>query len=150
MTSACRARCSCFRTEAQLGGLGQGRQGAAGRRHSLRGARPRGLHPVEPGAEAHARDKIVGGLLTPLDETGDCFKFTNALAVQKAAALGVTFNYGSIIRGLDVEGGRVRGVVTANGTLEADAVVVALGSFSPLLVRRTGIACRSIRSRAIR
>jgi D-amino-acid dehydrogenase len=84
------------------------------------------------------REKIVGGLLTPKDETGDCFKFSNALAA-KAAALGVRFNYGSIIRGLDVEGGRVHGVVTAHGTIGADAVVVALGSFSPLLVRPHGI-----------
>lgn len=92
---------------------------------------------VEP-ALKHVRDKIVGGLLTPKDETGDCFKFTSALA-KKAEELGVHFKYGSIIRGLDVEGGRVRGVVTAHGTLQADAVVVALGSFSPLLVRSHGI-----------
>ncbi|MBZ7925948.1 D-amino acid dehydrogenase [Ensifer adhaerens] len=92
---------------------------------------------VEP-ALKHVREKIVGGLLTPKDETGDCFKFSNALA-KKAEELGVRFNYGSIIRGLDVEGGRVRGVVTAHGTLQADAVVVALGSFSPLLVRPHGI-----------
>ncbi|OAP36630.1 D-amino acid dehydrogenase small subunit [Sinorhizobium glycinis] len=92
---------------------------------------------VEP-ALKHVRDKIVGGLLTPKDETGDCFKFTNALA-KKADELGVRFNYGSIIRGLDVEGSRIRGVITAHGTLQADAVVVALGSFSPLLVRPHGI-----------
>ena len=89
-------------------------------------------------ALAHVRDKIVGGLLTPKDETGDCFKFSNALA-EKAKALGVAFNYGSIIRGLDVDGDRIRGVVTAHGKLDADAVVVALGSFSPLLVQPHGI-----------
>ncbi len=92
---------------------------------------------VEP-ALKHVREKIVGGLLTPKDETGDCFKFSNALA-KKAEELGVRFNYGSIIRGLDVEGGRIRGVVTAHGALQADAVVVALGSFSPLLVGPHGI-----------
>ena len=98
---------------------------------------PEGCIRVEP-ALRHVREKIVGGLLTPKDETGDCFKFANALA-EKAKALGVIFNYGSIIRGLDVEGGRVTGVVTAHGRLAADAVVVALGSFSPLLVRPHGI-----------
>ncbi|MCW5721443.1 MAG: D-amino acid dehydrogenase [Devosia sp.] len=90
-------------------------------------------------ALAHARDKIVGGLLTPLDETGDCFKFTAALA-EKAAALGVNFGYGTTIRALDVEGGRVRGVVTERGTMAADSVVVALGSYSPLLLRQHGIS----------
>lgn len=92
---------------------------------------------VEP-ALAHVRDKIVGGLLTPKDETGDCFKFTNALA-KKAEELGVHFAYGAEITGLDVEGGRVRGVVTDTGKLAADAVVVALGSYSPLLVKPLGI-----------
>lgn len=42
---------------------------------------------VEP-ALKDVREKIVGGLLTPKDETGDCFKFTNALAA-KATELGV-------------------------------------------------------------
>jgi D-amino-acid dehydrogenase len=98
---------------------------------------PDGCIRVEP-ALKHVREKIVGGLLTPKDETGDCFKFSNALAA-KAADLGVRFHYGSIIRGLDVEGDRVRGVITAHGRLEADAVVAALGSFSPLLVRPHGI-----------
>lgn len=90
-------------------------------------------------ALAHARDKIVGGLLTPLDETGDCFKFTNALA-EKAAALGVTFRYGTEVTGLDVEGGRVKGVVTKTGREAADKVVVAMGSYSPLLLRPHGIS----------
>ncbi len=48
---------------------------------------------AEP-ALAHVRDKIVGGLLTPKDETGDCFKFTNALA-KKAEELGVRFSWGT-------------------------------------------------------
>ena len=96
-----------------------------------------GCTRVEP-ALRHVRDKIVGGLLTPKDETGDCFKFTNALAA-KAVELGVRFQYGTTIKGLDIEGGQVRGVVTEGGRLGADAVVVALGSYSPLLLKPFGI-----------
>jgi D-amino-acid dehydrogenase len=92
---------------------------------------------VEP-ALKHVREKIVGGLLTPKDETGDCFKFTNALAA-KAVELGVRFAYGTHIKGLDVEGGRVRGVLTDRETISSDAVVVALGSYSPLLLKSLGI-----------
>ncbi|MBB3350423.1 D-amino-acid dehydrogenase [Rhizobium sp. BK049] len=98
---------------------------------------------VEP-ALKHVRDKIVGGLLTPKDETGDCFKFTNALA-DRAEALGVRFAYGTTIKALDVEAGRVRGIVTdrdldrGRERLSADAVVVALGSYSPLLLKPLGI-----------
>jgi D-amino-acid dehydrogenase len=98
---------------------------------------PEGCIRVEP-ALAHVREKIVGGLLTPKDETGDCFKFTNLLAA-KAEALGVRFAYGTTIKRLDVEGGKVRGVVTDRETLRSDAVVVALGSYSPLVVKDHGI-----------
>ncbi|MGY5808726.1 D-amino acid dehydrogenase [Rhizobium sp. LEGMi198b] len=92
---------------------------------------------VEP-ALRHVREKIVGGLLTPKDETGDCFKFTNALAAR-ASELGVRFQYGTAIKGLDVQSGKVRGVMTDRGHMSADAIVVALGSYSPLLLRPFGI-----------
>ncbi|MEW9612309.1 D-amino acid dehydrogenase [Shinella sp. S4-D37] len=126
-----------FRTEAQLDASAKDVKALAADGIPYEVLDPEGCIRVEP-ALKHVREKIVGGLLTPKDETGDCFKFAGALA-EKAKALGVTFNYGSIIRGLDVEGGRVTGVVTAHGRLQADAVVVALGSFSPLLVRPHGI-----------
>ena len=126
-----------FRTEAQLDASAKDVKALAADGIPYEVLDPEGCIRVEP-ALKHVREKIVGGLLTPKDETGDCFKFSNALAA-KAQALGVQFNYGSIIRGLDVEGGRVTGVVTAHGRLQADAVVVALGSFSPLLVQPHGI-----------
>ena len=59
------------------------------------------------------RHKIVGGLLTPKDETGDCFKFATALAA-KAEDLGARFVYSTNIEGLDIESGQVRGVVTGS------------------------------------
>ncbi|SEG69554.1 D-amino acid dehydrogenase [Bosea lathyri] len=126
-----------FRTDAQLEASAKDVKALAADGIPYDVLDPEGCIRVEP-ALKHVREKIVGGLLTPKDETGDCFKFTTALAA-KAEDLGVRFNYGSIIRGLDVEGGRVRAVVTAHGRLEAEAAVVALGSFSPLLVRPHGI-----------
>ena len=99
---------------------------------------PDGCIRVEP-ALKHVRGKIVGGLLTPKDETGDCFEFTNALAA-KAVDLGVQFQYGTTIKGLDVEGGQVRAVMTDRGRMDADAIVVALGSYSPLLLKPLGIS----------
>lgn len=98
---------------------------------------PDGCIRVEP-ALRHVRDKIVGGLLTPKDETGDCFKFTNALAA-KAVELGVHFQYGTTIKGLDIQGGQARGVITDGGRVDADSIVVALGSYSPLLLKPLGI-----------
>lgn len=92
---------------------------------------------VEP-ALAASRHKIVGGLLTPKDETGDCFKFTNALAL-KAAEMGVVFDYGRTILGLQTDGGKITGIATDKGIVKADAYVVALGSYSPLLLKPLGI-----------
>lgn len=96
-----------------------------------------GCLAVEPGL-AGAADEIVGGLRLPGDETGDCFLFTNALA-ERAAAAGVSFRYGLGVERLIVEGGRVRGAMTTEGEVPADAVVVALGSYSPGLVRPLGL-----------
>ena len=92
---------------------------------------------AEPGL-ASSRHKIAGGLRLPGDETGDCFKFTNSLS-EMAAAAGVTFRYGVAIERLEAEGGRIVAVQTAQGRVTADAFVLALGSYSPLLARPLGI-----------
>ena len=92
---------------------------------------------AEPGL-ASARDRIVGGLRLPGDETGDCFKFTNGLA-DMAAAAGVTFRYGVRIDGLEREGDRIAAVRTDAGRFAADAFVVAMGSYSPQLVAPRGM-----------
>ncbi|WP_210526739.1 D-amino acid dehydrogenase [Rubellimicrobium arenae] len=96
-----------------------------------------GCLQAEPGLAA-ARDKIVGGLRLPGDETGDCLKFTTSLA-EKAAAAGVEFRYNTSIERLLVERGRVRGAVTSGGHVTGDAVVVALGSHSPALLGPLGL-----------
>lgn len=92
---------------------------------------------VEP-ALARVKEKIIGGLRIPIDETGDCFKFTNVLAA-KAEALGVTFHFGVDIKALKEEGGRIHAVETSAGIFSADAYVMAMGSYSPLLLRPLGI-----------
>ena len=89
-------------------------------------------------ALASVRDKFVGGLLLPGDETGDCFKFTQNLAVL-AAQRGVQFRYGTRIQRLKLAGRQIDGVVTDAGVLKADAYLVALGSYSPLLLKGAGI-----------
>ncbi|WP_435531491.1 D-amino acid dehydrogenase [Pseudogemmobacter faecipullorum] len=98
---------------------------------------PEACIAVEP-ALAHVRDRIVGGLQTPLDETGDCFKFTNELA-RLCEEKGVTFRWGEEIQKILTRGGRASGVVTNKGTIRADAVVVSLGSYSPDIVKPLGI-----------
>lgn len=92
---------------------------------------------AEPGL-AGAKHKIAGGLRLPGDETGDCFKFTQSLA-DMAKALGVTFRHGVSIDRLEASMGRITSVHTSEGRVTADAFVVALGSYSPMLLREFGI-----------
>ncbi|MEP7057684.1 MAG: D-amino acid dehydrogenase [Caldimonas sp.] len=93
---------------------------------------------VHEPALAAVREKFVGGLRLPGDETGDCFKFTQRLAAL-AAERGVDFRYGTRIDRLHASGSRIVGVETDTATLRADAYLVALGSYSPLLLRPLGM-----------
>ncbi|OTG80525.1 D-amino acid dehydrogenase small subunit [Acinetobacter sp. ANC 5054] len=87
-----------------------------------------GLSKVEP-ALAEAKDKLVGGLHLPNDETGDCYLFTNALAEQ-AKTLGVDFQFNQNVEKLIVEGGEIKGVLVNGKVLTADRYVLAFGSYS--------------------
>ncbi len=92
---------------------------------------------VEP-ALAHVQQKFVGALRLPGDETGDCFKFTQRLA-EMAQELGAKFRFGVNIKAIENDGSRITGIATDGGTLQADNYLVALGSYSPLLLKPAGI-----------
>lgn len=97
---------------------------------------------LEP-ALAHARGQIVGGDYTASDESGDVHLFTTALAARAAAA-GVDFQYGTTVTRLLSDGERITGVecIDAQGrhrSEQAEAVVVAMGSFSAPLLQPLGI-----------
>ena len=71
-------------------------------------------------ALAGARGKIAGGIYCPSDETGDCHKFTTALA-RHCAAQGVEFRFDTQVEKLRAENGRLSGVETDQGEVQADA-----------------------------
>jgi D-amino-acid dehydrogenase len=89
-------------------------------------------------ALARVRDKFVGGLRLPGDETGDCFKFTNRIA-EMATARGARLRFGISIESLLTDGKRITGIVTDHGRMQADAYLVALGSYSPRLLAPLGV-----------
>ncbi|PWE80951.1 amino acid dehydrogenase [Bradyrhizobium sp. SUTN9-2] len=97
-----------------------------------------GCIAVEP-ALAGVKEKFVGGLRLPQDETGDCHMFTQALA-RHAQALGVRFLFNTSIDRIVTDGARVSGVATSAGLLQADAYVLALGSWSSRLLAALGIS----------
>lgn len=99
---------------------------------------------IEPALAPH-RNTIVGGDYTPEDESGDVHLFAVALA-ERCARAGVEFRYSTRVTRLIAQAGVVQGVEMIEpdgryGALAADAYVVAMGCFSPLLLRPLGIAC---------
>ena len=97
---------------------------------------------IEP-ALASARDRIVGATYTASDESGDAHLFTQRLA-DKIMARGGEFHARRDIVRLEVEGGRIAAVRVrdpggAEHLLEADAYVVALAAYSPLVTRPIGL-----------
>lgn len=80
-------------------------------------------------ALANVREKIVGGLRLPGDETGDCFKFTNALA-DECKKLGVKFIMKTDVLNINTQNNEITSISTSRGKMTADAYLVALGSYS--------------------
>ncbi|RVG06569.1 FAD-dependent oxidoreductase [Sinorhizobium meliloti] len=84
-------------------------------------------------------DRYTGAVFFPDDESGDAHKFTNEMA-RLATALGAQFlmntNVLEIVRRSK---SRISHVKTSEGDVHADAYVLSLGSYSPILARPLGI-----------
>lgn len=96
-----------------------------------------GCVAAEPGL-ASSSEKFIGGLRLPHDETGDCQLFTNRLA-QHCETLGVKFKYGVAIDELLGDEHKITGVRVGDSVLKADCYVLALGSYSPAMLKPLGI-----------
>lgn len=97
---------------------------------------------LEP-ALAHIRPQLAGATYTAEDESGDANTFTRELA-RLAQAAGVQFRLGCHITALRTAGGTIDHVEITNAEgrferLRADAYVLAMGSFSPLLAEPLGL-----------
>jgi D-amino-acid dehydrogenase len=88
---------------------------------------------IEP-ALAASTAKFAGGLFFPDEESGDCHKFTQAIA-SVCQQGGAVFRYGTNVAALEASGDAITAVVTDQGRLTADRYVLALGSYTPRLVR---------------
>lgn len=99
---------------------------------------------IEPALKSIA-DRMQGATYTPSDQSGDAHMFTQRLAAL-AAEYGVRFHYGTEVQGMMRRADRIAAVrvVDMNGSreLQADAFVVALGSYTPLLLRPLGMPVR--------
>ncbi|HXZ54226.1 MAG TPA: D-amino acid dehydrogenase [Burkholderiales bacterium] len=98
---------------------------------------------IEP-ALRDSRISVVGGVLAGSDESGDAQLFTRNLS-DLCRAQGVEFRFNVSVRALEAgRGGIERAVIDDEAGIEeslrADAYVIALGSYSPLLLAPLGIS----------
>ncbi|MDZ5448391.1 D-amino acid dehydrogenase [Labrys sp. ZIDIC5] len=126
-----------FRTQKQLDGIGKDVEVLKRDGVPFEVLDADGCIGAEP-ALAHVRSLIRGGLRLPNDETGDCYKFTGALA-SLAETLGVRFRYGVEVKQLVFAGDRIEGVETSTGVEKADAYIAAFGSYTPGFVAPLGL-----------
>jgi glycine/D-amino acid oxidase-like deaminating enzyme len=97
------------------------------------------------------RDRWIGGLFTATDGRAEPSKAVPAIA-EAARRLGVSLHQDCAVRGLEIEGGSVAGVVSERGVVRTRAVLCAAGAWSSLFCRRHGIdlAQLGVRSSVLR
>ncbi|MGB5559197.1 MAG: FAD-binding oxidoreductase [Paracoccaceae bacterium] len=88
-----------------------------------------------------------GGLWTASDCRAEPWLAVPALA-RAAVRKGVTLRENCAVRGLDIAGGRIAGVITENGRVATSEVVLAGGAWSSLLLRRHGVRIPQLSVRA--
>ena len=96
------------------------------------------LIEIEPGL-ASVAEKLAGGVYSPMDQTGDSRQFTEALSRWCTDRPGVRFLCDTTVHGLDIEGDRVRAVMTSRSPIPCDAVVLSLGPESGQFGAKLGI-----------
>jgi len=87
---------------------------------------------------APVRDKLAGAVYCPADESGDAGLFTRELA-RVCAEQGARMRYGTTVERIVADGGRIERIVTDHGDITADAYVLSLGVWSPLLTKSLGL-----------
>ena len=83
-------------------------------------------------------ERIVGALFNPLDGGTNPFQLVVALN-RKAIQLGAKIFYHTEVQDIQIQDGRIKGVVTDKGVIRANTVVNACGSWAPFIGKMVGI-----------
>lgn len=94
-----------------------------------------------------ANARWAGALYTSNDLRAEPWIAVPALA-RAAVAEGVTIIENCAVRMLDLEGGKVTGVITEKGRIKAPQVALAGGAWSSLMLRRHGVSIPQLSVRA--
>jgi D-amino-acid dehydrogenase len=87
---------------------------------------------------ARAADQIHGALLFPDHESGDARLFSR-LVIERASALGADARFDTRVERVNASRGRFESIETDQGTLAADACVIAAGCGAPTLLQPLGL-----------
>jgi D-amino-acid dehydrogenase len=91
-------------------------------------------------ALAPISNALVGGIHMPHDQAGDAYRYCCAMTAQLQAR-GVEIHYSVCCRALSLDTNRVAVVADTSGrSWPTDTVVLAAGSYSPLLANGVGLA----------
>lgn len=93
---------------------------------------------LEP-ALIHIKDRLVGAIHYPGDETGDAYRFCVALA-EHARQAGVEFKFQTEVHSFEVHSGGVTALLGRCDRFVADRYVIAAGSYSTPLLQRVGVS----------
>ncbi|MEU6177624.1 NAD(P)/FAD-dependent oxidoreductase [Streptomyces coeruleorubidus] len=131
----------CLEVATGQAGMGQAHQDVEQGR--LAGLEARLLDAAETVALAPALvapDRALGGLFMPSDGAADPAALTHVL-VEAAEKGGARFHFGTPVRALETESGRVVGVRAGEdgSLLRADRVVLATGIWGPVLAAEAGL-----------
>ncbi|MEJ2023650.1 MAG: FAD-dependent oxidoreductase [Deltaproteobacteria bacterium] len=85
-----------------------------------------------------SKDKIMGAVWSPIDGTTNPLFLVIALNLQ-AEKLGAKIFHHTEVQGIEVSGGKVRGVMTEKGAIKTDTVVNAAGPWSCFIGEMVGL-----------
>jgi len=85
-----------------------------------------------------AQHNCKGGLITPSDARAEPWRAVSSVT-KLAQKNGVFVRENCAVRALDLTNGQVNGVITENGIIRTNQVIVAAGAWSSLFLRRHGI-----------
>lgn len=83
-------------------------------------------------------DDLLCGTFCKKDGLGDPYEFTQGY-INRARNMGVEINYETEVTGLEVNSGRIKGVVTKGGTIQTETVVNCAGPFATQIGRMAGV-----------
>jgi glycine cleavage system aminomethyltransferase T/glycine/D-amino acid oxidase-like deaminating enzyme len=105
-----------------------------------------GIEPVSMVTPAQIKELVpfidesilVGGFYSPGVGVVDSLRAGTIMRERSQAAGALTVSANTEVLGIDVEHGRVRGVRTTRGDIQADYVIIACGVWSPRIARLAG------------